>query len=210
MWRIHKETVESNDYIKEEEGEFGLFYDKDELKSYDDIKSKFRNFKLDQEYEQELKDEGCQSISYLRFFLYNGKEEDIYLFLIKLEVSSMTDLKYEFICLWAVEDELENIHSIHENYLIKIKYETKFYRFNGLEDEDEDEDEDEESEKIPPEIKPSFPSNHCIICYTEKPNILNYPCLHICQCEGCEEMGRFTKCSLCRKEIQQKIKIWQK
>ena len=207
MWRIHKETVESNDYIKTEEGEFGLFYDKEELKTYSDIKNKFKNFKLDQEYELELKDEGCQSITYLRFFLYNGKEEDIYLFLIKLEVSSMTDLTYEFISFSSPEkDELYDMDDICGNYLIKIKYETKFYRFQGLEDENEYE-EDEEEEKIPPIIETAFGSDHCIICYTAKPNILNFPCLHISQCEDCEEMGRFINCSICRKEIQRKVKI---
>ena len=208
MWRIHKITIENSDYIKTVEGEFGLFYDKKELKTYSDIKNKFKNFKLDEEYEQELKDEGCQSITYLRFFLYNGKKEDIYLFLVKLELSSMTDLKYEFIRLFTVEDELEDIYDVCENYLIKIKYETKFYKFQGLENEDEnEEDENEEDEKIPPEIEDSFPSNNCIICYTSKPNILNFPCLHISTCKDCEEMGRFIKCSICRKEIQRKVKI---
>ena len=209
MWRIHKETIEADDYTKTEEGEFGLFYDKDELKTYDDIRNKFKNFKLDEEYELELKDEGCQSITYLRFYLYNGNEEDICLFLIKLEVCSMTDLKYEFIFIYDAEDELDKIHNFHESHLIKIKYETKFYRFNGLEDENEyeDEDEDEEDDRIPPIIENSFPSDNCIICYTSKPNILNFPCLHLSQCEGCEEKGKFVKCSICRKEIQRKVKI---
>ena len=207
MWRIHKVVTDDHNYGKTEKGEFGLFYDKEELKTYNDIKNKFKNFKLEQEYVDELKDEGCQSITYLRFFLYNGKEEDIYLFLVKLEVSSMTDLKYEFIPLFSIEEELEEIHDIHGNYLIKIKYETKFFKFQGLEDEDED-DEYREVEKFIPEIEPSFISDHCIICYIEKPNILNLPCLHFCHCDGCEEMGRFTKCSICRQEIHRKVLIW--
>ena len=214
MWRIHKVTKEDNDMVKNIEGEFGLLIDKDELKTYDDIKDKFKNFKLDEEYEMELKDEGCESITYLRFFLSNGIEDE-YLFLIKLEVFSMTDLKYELISrfLEEEEDKLNKIYEIYQFfYLIKIKYETKFFKFQRFENEEneneEDEDEDEDEKPIP-EIQRSFPSDHCIICYTEKPNILNFPCLHICQCEDCEEMGRFTKCSICRKEIQQKILIWQ-
>ena len=201
MWRIHKETIENNDYIKEEEGEFGLFYDKEELKTYSNIKNKFKNFRLDEEYELELKDEGCQSITYLRFFLYNGKEENIYLFLMKLEVSSMTDLTYEFINFSSpVKDELYDMDDICKNYLIKLKYTTRFYKFNGLEDE-------EDEEKIPPIIETTFSSNHCVVCCTEKPNILNFPCLHISQCEDCEKIGRFINCTICRKEIQRKVKI---
>ena len=206
MWRINKITTEDNDVTKTIEGEFGLFYDKEELKTYSDIKNKFKDFKIDEEYENELKDEGCQSISYFRFFLTNGKEEDIYLFLIKLEVCSLIELTYEYIYSFIVENDLEDIEDFSGNYLIKIKYETKFYKFHGLEDVYEE--DEEEDEKIPPIIENSFTSDNCIICFTSKPNILNFPCLHISLCEDCEEIGRFLNCSICRKEIQRKVKIW--
>ena len=206
MWRVNKITTTDNDVTKNIEGEFGLLYDKKELKTYSDIKNKFKDFKLDEEYEEELKEEGCQSITYLRFFLNNGKKEDIYLFLIKLEVSSLINLTYEYIYSFIVEDEFEDIHDIDgKNYLLKIKYETIFYKFLGLEDEDE---EIEEDEKIPPIIENVFSSNNCIICVTTKPNILNFPCLHISTCEDCDNIGRFINCSICRKEIQRKVKIW--
>ena len=205
MWRIDKITTEDNDTTKNIEGEFGLFYDKKELKTYSDIKNKFKDFKIDEEYEDELKDEGCQSISYFRFFLYNGKEEDIYLFLIKLEVSSLTELNYEYIYSFTVEDDLENIQDVDENYFIKIKYETNFFKFLGLENEDED--DEEETNHIPAIIENSFSSDNCIICLKTKPNILNFPCLHLSLCEECEKIGRFLNCSICRKEIIQKVKI---
>ena len=129
MQRVNKTIVEDNYYTKEEKGEFDLFYNTEKLRTYDDIKNKFKNFKLDEEYELELKNEGCPSITYLKFFLYNEEKENIYLFIIKLEISSTTDLEYEFICLSTVEDELREIHDIYENYLIKIEYETKFYKW---------------------------------------------------------------------------------
>ena len=204
MWRINKITTEDNDSRKTIEGEFGLFYDKEELKTYSDIKNKFKDFKIDEEYVNELKDEECQSISYFRFFLSNGKEEDIYLFLIKLEVCSLTELTYEYIYSFTVENNLEDIQDFSGNYLIRIKYETNFFKFLGLENEDEDE---EETQKIAPIIENSFSSDNCIICLKTKPNILNFPCLHLSLCEECEKIGRFINCSICRKEINRKVKI---
>ena len=132
MQRVNRTIVLDNYHTKEEKGEFNLFYDTQELKTYDNIKNKFKNFKLDQEYINELKDEGCPSITYLKFFLCNEEKENILLFGINLEISSTTDLEYEFICLSAIEDELRELHDICENYLIKIMYETKFYKWMSL------------------------------------------------------------------------------
>ena len=205
MWRINKITTEDNDSTKNIEGEFGLFYDKEELKTYSDIKNKFKDFKIDEEYVNELKEEECQSISYFRFFLTNGKEEDIYLFLIKLEVCSLTELTYEYIYSFTVENDLEDIQDFSGNYFIKIKYETNFFKFLGLENEYED-DEDE-NEEIPAIIENSFASDNCLICLKTKPNILNFPCLHLSQCEECENIGRFINCSICRLKIERKVKI---
>ena len=205
MWRINKITTEDNDSRKTVEGEFGLFYDKEELKTYSDIKNKFKDFKIDEEYVNELKDEECQSISYFRFFLCNGKEENIYLFLIKLEVCSLTELTYDYIYSFTVENNLENIQDFNGNYLLKIKYETNFFKFLGLENENED--EEDENEKIAPIIENSFSSDNCIICLKTKPNILNFPCLHLSLCEECEKIGKFINCSICRKEINRKVRI---
>ena len=155
MWRIRKETIKCDDTRKTEKGEYRLFYNEYELKSCDDIKNKFKNFRLDQEYELELKEEGCQSITYLKFILHNEKEGDIYLFIIKLKVSSMTDLKYELILPFGIEKKLKKINDIRGKYSIKVKYETIFFRYLRLEEEDE---------KPTLEIQRSFPSVHCIIC----------------------------------------------
>ena len=209
MWRIHREIVEDNDVIRTERGEYRIFYNEDELKSYDDIKNNFKNFKLDEDYELELKEDGWQSITYLKFYLHNEKEEDTYLFLIKLEVSSMIDLEYELILLFSVEDELKkNILDIRGKYSIKLKYDTNFYKLQGLVNdyEDEDEDDDECELEIPPVVL-SYPLDHCAICCEEKPNILNYPCRHLSQCEACNEKGKIIKCIICKEKIQRKIKI---
>ena len=201
MWRIFKVTKEDNMMLRVEEGEFGLFYDKDELKTYDDIENKFKNFKLDEEYETELKDEGYESITYFKFFLYN---EDDYLFSMKLVINSLTDLRYDDFLSIVIGDEMktEVLHDFHKDNFIKIKYETKFFKFNEFDDEEEEDEDDN-----PPPVASSYPSEFCVICYSEKPNILNYPCLHISQCEDCDEKGRFIKCIMCKEEIMYKIKI---
>ena len=202
MWRINKITTEDNYSTKNIEGEFGLDYDNEELKTYSDIKNKFKDFKIDEEYENELIEEQCKSISSYRFFLTNGKE-DIYLFLIKLEVCSSTELIYEYY-FTSIDDNIDNIQNLdRENYFLRIKSDSKFFKFIALEDEDE-----EELQTIPAIIENSFSSDNCIICLKLKPNILNFPCLHLSLCEECEKIGRFLNCSICRKEIKRKVKIF--
>ena len=165
MWRINKITTEDNYSTKNIEGEFGLDYDNEELKTYSDIKNKFKDFKIDEEYENELIEEQCKSISSYRFFLTNGKE-DIYLFLIKLEVCSSTELIYEYY-FTSIDDNIDNIQNLdRENYFLRIKSDSKFFKFIALEDEDE-----EELQTIPAIIENSFSSDNCIICLKLKPNI---------------------------------------
>ena len=206
MQRINKVIVEDNDMVRREKGEYQIFYNKDEIKSYDDIKNYFKNFKLDEVYETELKEYGYESISYFRFFLH--AEEYIFLLLIKLDISLDTDLIYETIYSSTnTQDELrEIVNQSDGKYPIILKYETDFYKTLRLEYEFDEEDEEDELE-IPPIIETSFASDNCIICCVGKPNILNFPCLHISHCESCEEKGRFINCSICRKEIQRKVKI---
>ena len=204
MWRINKITTEDNDSTKTIEGEFGLFYDKEELKTYSDIKNKFKDFKIDEEYENELIEEQCKSISSFRFFLTDGNE-DIYLFLINLEVCSSTELIYEYY-FTSTDDNINDIHN-KENYFLRIKSDSKFLKFIAFEDEEPEIEDEEELYTIPAIIENSFSSDNCIICLKTKPNILNFPCLHLSLCEECEKIGRFINCSICRKEINRKVKI---
>ena len=206
MQRINKVIVEDNDMVRREKGEYQIFYNENEIKSYDDIKNYFKNFKLDEVYETELKEDGYESISYFRFFLH--AEENIFLLLIKLDISLNTDLIYETIYPSTnTQDELrEIVNQSNGKYPIILKYETDFYKTLRLEYEFDEEDEEDEL-GVTPIIEKSFASDNCIICCVGKPNILNLPCLHISHCESCEEKGRFINCSICRKEIQRKVKI---
>ena len=210
MQRINKVIVEDNDIVRREEGQYQLFYGI-KTKYYDNIKNYFKDFKLGEVYEKELIECDYESISYFRFFLQ--AEEDIFLFLIKLDVSLNRDLIYETIYpSYNTQSELRILLPQYDGkYPIILKYETVFYKnlrseyeFDG--EYEEESDEEDESE-IPPIIESGFASDNCIICCVGKPNILNFPCLHISHCESCEEKGRFIKCSICRDEIQRKVKI---
>ena len=48
-------------------------------------------------------------------------------------------------------------------------------------------------------------TNECVVCLTNYPNILFFPCLHWCVCEECEETQPFRTCPYCRSEIYRKV-----
>ena len=185
-----------------------MFYDKDEFKSYDDIKNKFKSFRLDEEYELELKCDGHESMTAFRFFLNDDEEENIFYFFYRLEVNLSGDLRYfDFVAPSFDLSNLEILKRFHKNNCVKIKYETKFYKFNEFVFDDDEEYYDDEELDEPPPLELSYHYDECVICYEEKPNILNYPCLHLSQCEACDEKGKFKKCVICKEEIEYRIKI---
>ena len=48
-------------------------------------------------------------------------------------------------------------------------------------------------------------TNECVVCLTNYPNILFFPCLHWCVCEECEETQPFRTFPYCRSEIYRKV-----
>ena len=219
MWRYNKVQVENNNISYTIKYDFMYGKELNKLKDYKDYINEFKNFTLEKRYEDELINEGYQSFSNIAFFLHHKDDFNV-LFSINLEiVNNIPEYIYHFDVYEENNVTKENFNNFIDKYkdsqekiYLAIHMTTKFYTtlyyYSGNENEDEeDEDEDEDEEKIPPIIETTFGSDHCVICCTEKPNILNFPCLHISQCEGCEEMGRFINCSICRKEIQRKVKI---
>ena len=211
MWLFNKRQVEDNNStytIK-----YYFMYDSiSELKNYRDYLNKFRNFTIE-EYEDELKNEGYQSYSDIMFFLRHKDDFDV-LFTITLEmVNNNPEYTYHFneyeinnVTEENINNMLNKYKNSQENLCLEICMTTKFYRFLSFYNEDEDEDEDE-NEEIPAIIENSFSSDNCLICLKNKPNILNFPCLHLSQCEECERIGRFINCSICRLKIERKVKI---
>ena len=220
MFCSYRRQTETTQTTYTVESEFNYDFGINSIKDYDDVKNKFKNFKIDEEYEDQLKDEECQSISNAIFYLCY-KNEDIVLFSINIEmIHYMADYKYYFI------EEPENIVYINkilnknynlngfDNLFIRIKMCTKFYKYllmlnesNETDELTDNEDYDDDDDDIPAIIENSFYSDCCSVCLNNKPNILNIPCLHLSVCQKCEETGCFLNCSICRVKINRKVKI---
>ena len=56
-------------------------------------------------------------------------------------------------------------------------------------------------------ISKPFNSDQCVVCLTNKPELLFMNCLHRCVCLKCEETNPFHKCPFCRTDISIKVKI---
>ena len=203
MWCVFKRQTESYDssYVMNYEFKYDSF---ENFNNYDNVKIHFRNFTLDEEYEDELKDYGYESFSNIIFYLC-FVNDDTFLFSTTIEITDDNPI-YTF---HFKENDFEDFYNFLSKYKDKdlhilMKMESKFYRQRVLHEEEFISEDDEE---IPPIIENSFSSDNCIICLKTKPNILNFPCLHLSLCEECEKIGRFLNCSICRKEIKRKVKI---
>ena len=206
MWCVFKRQTESYDssYVMNYEFKYDNF---ENFNNYDDVKNHFRNFTLDEEYEDELKDEGYESFSNIIFYLCFA-DDDTFLFSTTIEITNENPI-YTF---HFKENDFEDFYSFLSNYKDKdlhilMKMESKFYRQRVLHEEEFISEDEEELGIIPAIIENSFSSDNCLICLNNKPNILNFPCLHLSLCEECEKIGRFINCSICRKSIKRKVKI---
>ena len=99
--------------------------------------------------------------------------------------------------------------------ILKTKYlnvsRTQYRRLGGMEDAiiypdiddmidvTEKDNEDEDREKI---INPyqTFKSEECVICLTNRPNVLFCNCGHILICSKCEKLKIFNACPICKTE----------
>ena len=79
--------------------------------------------------------------------------------------------------------------------------------YSGPPDDSEDETADEPEEKEPAPIRKPFNTGQCVICLTNKPDLLFIDYLHSCLCLECEEASPLVKCPSCRTEISTKLKI---
>ena len=204
MWCVFKRQTESYDssYVMEYEFKYDNF---ENFKDYDDVKNKFINFTLDEEYEDELKDEGYESLSHILFYLCYANDST-FLFSATIEITDDNPIyTYNF-----KENDFEDFYSFLSNYKDKdlhifMKMSSRFYRQRALHEE-EPETDDEENQ-IPAIIENSFSSDKCVVCLEYNPSILILPCLHICHCIKCDEEGLMNKCPLCREKIERKIMI---
>ena len=207
MWCVFKRQTESNDssYVIRYEFKYDNF---ENFNNYDDVKNHFLNFTLDEEYENELKDEGYLSLSHILFYLCYADDYS-FLFSSTIEISNDNPI-YSF---YFKENDFEDFYNFLSEYKDKELYifmtmESKFYRQIALREEFiSDNEEEKETDEIPAIIENSFSSDNCTICLNHKPNILNFPCLHFACCQKCEVIVRFINCSICRRKIKRKVKI---
>ena len=191
-------------------------------KTFEGVVNKFKNFRFDEQFINEIREEfECQSYSHLVFFLkFEEKDEStdiILLFSSVLEISSRHESEYYLHFCEDIEtlDRRKNhvnnrfkLNNYNKHY-VKVMMDTRFFINRGLDivDQYDDERYDEEEEELPAIIELPFISDNCSICLSAIPNILNIPCLHLSVCSQCEEIGKLLKCSVCRKKIERKVKI---
>ena len=190
-------------------------FDAKTIKTYEDIKKYFDSFRIDEEFEEDLMNGTYESFSGLTFNLCKKGEDEnnnsVFLLALTIEITDdFPDYNYYFRenDFDDFNDFLRDNKNDLENLYITITMDTKFnlQRYLLLEPDDNETDTtDEEITVIL--VENAFKTEDCTICLSNKPNILNIPCLHLSTCEKCEETGKFLNCSICRKEIKRKVKI---
>ena len=220
MQRISYEEVNSNDYRVEKEAKF-ISEDIIGFKTYEEVYNKFKDFRFDEQFINEIKDEfECQIYSYIVFTIYF---DDIYqnLFCAEMEIPNRNEIIYKIHppsnCIETktiINDFLQS--RFIKKVWVQARINITFHVLNGLdmyeryqEESEEDEEENLEDEDEPKQIQIEKPfiSDNCSICLEAKPNILYLPCRHLAVCSSCEEAWPLINCSVCRKTIQRKIKI---
>ena len=91
--------------------------------------------------------------------------------------------------------------------IIYISYDFIFDCYN-FEEEDEGDLVFNDTNNVIPKTDNTIKEEECVVCYTNKPNIIYTDCYHLCVCSNCDEEGKLVNCPLCRMSIKSnKIKI---
>ena len=222
MQRVSYEEVDRSYFNVDKDAEL-IFEDIGEEKTYEAIVNKFKNFRFEEQFINELKEEfDCQSRSHIVFginFKISENFIDFYLLLtMTLDIPNRDEAEYEvFPILSDTQNDKRRINELleinqYEKVYVSAKMNTKFFIQRGLDIMNQYEEEveelfDEGYESPPAIVESPFISDNCSICLSAIPNILNIPCLHLSVCSSCEELGKLVKCSVCRKKIERKVKI---
>ena len=223
MERTDYREIDRNGYTVHKEAKFkcDLF---GEVYTFSDIIDKFINYNFEEHLDSLREEFNCQSVSNIIYYLsiLNGNKGLFFdRFLgARLEIPGRNEID---LVTYPIRFELENPkekindilkNKMYDSVIIKAEMDIKFYihrNFNMLDQYEEEADEgisdDDDDDTIPAIIESPFISDNCSICLSEKPNILNIPCLHLSVCSSCEETGKLLRCSVCRKKIERKIKI---
>ena len=191
-------------------------------KTFEAILDKYNNYRFTEHIDFLRNDLECQSYSSILFtinFMINGNERKFFLFTGILEIPDRTEIEYTTSTIYEDVEEREKIinnllkYNLYDKVFIRAEMDIKFYKNRSLDIQNQYQEEfdegysDDDEETDPAIIELPFISDNCSICLSEKPNILNIPCLHLSVCSSCEEIGKLLKCSVCRKKIERKVKI---
>ena len=184
--------------------------DLSKCKTFDEIITKFDNYRFDEFMDFFMNEYGCQSYSSILFSINFTDSVDYDFLKAKLEIIDRAEIEYTDSLIVETFRETKRIVNtlLIDNYdkvIVKAKMKIKFYKNRSLDVLDQY--EDAEYEEQPAIIESAFTSDNCSVCLSMKPNILNIPCLHLAICCSCEETGKLLKCVVCRKKIKRKIKI---
>ena len=222
MRRISYEEVDTTPYSTYKDSVY-ISEDIGYGETYQSLCDKFKEYRFE-EHIQNLREEfECQSHSTLIFYIvfeFKEKTNEYIMFCSELEIPSRDEIEYN---VHSVADEMEDEFFYMNNYnkiYIKAKMSTRFfinrsldimnqYEAEQLEDlhDEGDEGYQDDPSVSPVIIETCFISDKCSACLSEKPNILNIPCLHLSICNKCEEVGKLIRCLVCREKIERKIKI---
>ena len=197
-----------------------------EDKTYNGILNKYTNYKFNEHINFIMNDGNLSftcSIVFSIIFKINDAEKKIFLFNADIEAESRTEINHWFSIInedtEKREKEVNELlkYNLYDKVFIRAEMDIEFFKETSLDDpfnfESENEHENMEVPAIlinprPPSIiELPFISDNCAICLSAKPNILFIPCLHLSVCDDCEKTGKLFKCSVCRKEIEKKVKI---
>ena len=188
------------------------------FKTFEEIVDKFYDYRFTEHIGFLRNDHDCQSRSTISFSInikHGGIEIKHLLFYARLEIFNRTEVDY---ITSPMCDDVRDTESYvdgclrfkdYDKVIVKAKMEIKFYKNRSLDQYEYVESDNDEYNNAdePAIIESAFTSDDCSVCLSKKPNIINFPCLHLAICCSCEEEGNLLRCVVCRKRIVRKIKI---
>ena len=188
------------------------------FKTFEEIVDKFYDYRFNEHIDFLRNDHDCQSRSTISFSInikHGGIEIKHSLFYARLEIFNRTEVDY---ITSPMCDDVRDTESYvdgclrfkdYDKVIVKAKMEIKFYKNRSLDQYEYVESDNDEYNNAdePAIIESAFTSDDRSVCLSKKPNIINFPCLHLAICCSCEEEGNLLRCVVCRKRIVRKIKI---
>ena len=183
---------------------------------FDAIFDKFNNYRFVEHLDLIRDYHDCQSYSTIIFYIVfkiNEEEKKFFLFTGFLQIDNRNDIDYSTSSIYQDVEEREKIvnnllkYKLYDKVFIRAEMDIKYNKLISLDIHEIYEEYSDDEDLQPAIIETPFISDNCSVCLSEKPNIINLPCLHLSICHKCEETGKLIKCLVCRKKVDRKIKI---